>query len=70
MSKSKSYLYIILKAWGAWEEHKFTHVKYNKMGKKNNLLRNEITFILFGVLGVESPHGGAIMHPKIVGTWI
>jgi len=59
-----------LKAWGAWEENKFTLAKYNKIGKKNNLFRDQITFILFGALGVASPHGGAIMQPKIVGTWI
>ena len=71
-----------MKAWGAWEyaettrnEHKFTHAKYNKIRKKNNLFRDQIIFskiikILFGVLGVESPHGGAIMQPRIVGTWI
>ena len=39
--------------------------------KKNNLFRDQITFSKIlkknvGALGVESPHGGAIMQPRIV----
>ena len=41
--------------------------------KKNNLVRDQITFSkkkikkkIVGALGVESPHGGAIMQPRIV----
>ena len=40
--------------------------------KKNNLFRDQITFSeilknkFWGTLGVESPHGGAIMQPSNV----
>ena len=39
--------------------------------KKNNLFRDQITFSkilkkIVGALGIESPHGGAIMQPRIV----
>ena len=37
--------------------------------KENNLFRDQnhvFNFVFFGALGVESPHGGAIMQPRIV----